>query len=119
MKPTVTNGIIAGALGGTLGGLFSTGGPPAVLYLSNATNDNVVYFATIQFYFCVTCLYSTAMRFMSGIIDGQILMYSAIGIVGCLIGDFLGKIVFGKLDSNKLKLVIYIGMLLSGILMIF
>ena len=54
IKPTLMNGVLAGALGGTLGGLFSTGGPPAVLYLNSATNDNMIYFATIQFYFCFT-----------------------------------------------------------------
>ena len=31
IKPTCLNGILAGSLGGTLSGLFSTGGPPAVL----------------------------------------------------------------------------------------
>ena len=40
IKPTIPNGIVAGTLGGALGGLFSTGGPPAVLYLTNATSDN-------------------------------------------------------------------------------
>ena len=119
LKPTFLNGITAGTLGGTLGGLFSTGGPPAVLYLSSATNDNMTYFATMQFYFCFTNLYATAMRATSGIINGDILIYSAIGMLGCLIGDFIGKIVFGKLDSNKLKLVIYIGMAISGIVMFF
>ncbi|MBQ6848196.1 MAG: sulfite exporter TauE/SafE family protein [Clostridia bacterium] len=119
LKPTILNGIMAGALGGTLGGLFSTGGPPAVLYLNSATNDSITYFATIQFYFCFTNLYATVMRVTNGIINVDILMYSAIGMIGCLIGDFVGKIVFGKLDSNTLKFVIYIGMSISGILMFF
>ena len=119
LKPTFPNGIIAGALGGVLGGLFSTGGPPAVLYLSSATKDKMTYFATIQFYFCFTNLYATAMRAANGIINLNILIYSAIGIIGCLVGDFVGKIVFGKLDPNKFKYVIYIGMAISGILMLF
>lgn len=117
--PTVLSGILAGAVGGTLGGLFSTGGPPAVLYLSSATDDNVTYFSTIQFYFCFTNLYATVMRAANGIINVDILMYSAVGIIGCLIGDFIGKKVFDKLDSNKLKFIIYIGMLISGITLFF
>lgn len=51
LKPNLPNGILAGGLGGILGGLFSTGGPPAVIYLSSATVDNITYFATIQFLF--------------------------------------------------------------------
>ena len=119
IKPTCLNGILAGSLGGTLGGLFSTGGPPAVLYLSSATTDNAAYFATIQFYFCVTNLYSTVMRAVNGIINAKVLIYALIGIVGCLIGDYAGRFVFNKLDSNKLKYVIYIGMIISGIVMLF
>ena len=119
IRPDFKNGIVAGALGGTLGGLFSTGGPPAVLYLSSATSDNIAYFATIQFYFCFTNLYATAVRVVNGIITTNILVYAAIGMVGCMIGDFIGRIVFDKLDSDKLKLIIYIGMIISGIVMFF
>ena len=119
LKPTVFNGILAGTLGGTLGGLFSTGGPPAVLYLSSATTSNIAYFATIQFYFCFTNLYATAFRVVNGIIDLQLLVYALIGIVGCMLGDFVGRCVFDKLNSDKLKLIIYIGMLISGAVMFF
>ncbi len=119
IKPTPVNGVLSGALGGALGGLFSTGGPPVVLYLNNATTDNMVYFATISFYFCFTDTYATAVRVINGIITPQLLLYAAIGVVGCLAGDFIGKKVFDKLDSDKLKKVIYIGMIISGIVMFF
>ncbi|MBQ1263574.1 MAG: TSUP family transporter [Oscillospiraceae bacterium] len=119
IKPTFLNGVLSGALGGTLGGLFSTGGPPAVLYLSSATTDNMTYFATIQFYFCFTNLYATSIRIVNGIIDLEILILAAIGMVGCMIGDFVGKKVFDKLDSKKLRYVIYVGMLISGVVMFF
>jgi len=118
LRPTVVNGVVAGTLGGTLGGLFSTGGPPAVLYLTHATTDNMVYFATIQFYFCFTNWYATANRVLNGVVTWQLLVYAVIGIVGCMAGDFVGRRVFNKLDGAKLKTVIYTGMIVSGILMI-
>ena len=119
IKPTIPNGIVAGTLGGALGGLFSTGGPPAVLYLTNATADNVTYFATIQFYFCLTNYYTTATRAIHGLITVDLLVYGAVGILGCIAGDFVGGTVFNKLDARKLKYIIYIGMIVSGILMLF
>lgn len=119
IKPTIPNGIIAGTLGGALNGLFSTGGPPAVLYLTNATPDNITYFATIQFYFCLTNIYATANRAISGLITWELLLYAAVGIIGCIGGDFLGGKIFNKLDAQKMKYVIYIGMIISGILMLF
>lgn len=119
IKATIPNGIFAGVLGGGLGGLFSTGGPPAVLYLTHATADNLTYFATIQFYFCFTNLYATTMRVANGIINADILLYAAIGLIGCMAGDFVGRLVFDKLNPTRLKTIIYIGMILSGILMFF
>lgn len=119
LKPTFLNGVFAGSLGGMLSGLFSTGGPPAVLYLSSATKDNQVYFATIQFYFLFTNFYTTAVRIFNGIVTTEILNYAVVGTVGCLVGNYIGRIVFDKLDSNKLRNVIYIGMLISGIVMFF
>lgn len=118
LKPNISNGFLAGSVGGILGGLFATEGPPAVLYLSSATLDNITYFATIQFYFCFTNLYATTMRAINGIINVDVMLYGAIGIVGCMVGDALGRIVFEKLDSGKLKRIIYIGMIISGITML-
>jgi uncharacterized membrane protein YfcA len=119
IKPTPVNGIIAGTLGGALNGLFSTGGPPAVLYLTSAAPDNITYFATIQFYFCLTNIYATANRAINGLVTVDLLIYAAVGIIGCIAGDFFGTKVFNKLDAKKLKYVIYVGMIISGILMLF
>lgn len=117
IKPTFLSGLLAGALGGTLGGLFSTGGPPAVLYVSSATSSNIAYFATIQFYFCFTNLYATTMRVINGVINEQVLLFAAVGMIGCMIGDTIGKMVFDKLNAKMLKTIIYIGMIISGIVM--
>jgi len=118
IKPTKTNGIMAGVLGGGLNGLFSTGGPPIVLYLTHATENNLAYFAGIQFYFCITNIYATLLRIMNGYVTWSVLVFALIGFAGCVIGDFIGTFVFDKLDAKKLKTVIYIGMIISGITMI-
>ena len=68
INATAFGGALAGAVGGALNGLFSTGGPPVVLYLSSAMQSNLAYFATIQFYFGVTNLYSVATRAVNGIV---------------------------------------------------
>lgn len=119
MKPTIANGFLAGAIGGTLNGLFSTGGPPAVLYLTNAIENNAQYFATIQFYFFFTNIYAMIMRAANGFVNLDILIYAVIGIAGCMIGDFFGKFLFDKLNPNTLRVIIYIAMIISGITMIF
>ena len=68
--------------------------------------------------FCFTNIYATTMRVVNKIVTLEIFIYALIGIIGCMIGDCIGKVVFDKLDSQKMKLVIYIGMLISGVIMI-
>ena len=118
IRPTVVNGIISGALSGVLGGLFSTGGPPVVLYLTHATDSKEKYFASTQFFFFVTNVYATVMRIVEGIVTLEVLVYALIGFFGCMAGDFVGKFFFDKLNPDRLKFVIYIGMLFSGVIMI-
>ncbi len=118
IKPTARNGLIAGGVGGILSGLFSTGGPPVVLYLMNAFSDNLMYFTSTQFYFAFTGIYSTLVRAFNGIITFEVVVYSVIGFAGSMIGNFVGKMVFDKLQTQKLRQLIYIGMIVSGIIMV-
>lgn len=118
MRRSTKNGIISGGLGGVLNGLFSTGGPPVVLYLSQVANDNMEYFAGIQFYFCVTNIFATVLRAFNGLVTKQAIIMAAFGFIGCMIGDAVGSLVFDRLNAKKLKFIIYIGMIISGVLMI-
>ena len=118
LKASTPVGIAIGTTGGILSGLFSTGGPPVVLYLSGIIADKDIYFATIQGYFAITDLYGVGTRVFSGIITWQVLLLAAIGWIGSLTGNILGGLVFEKLNAQRLKQIIYIGMIISGILMI-
>jgi len=119
IKPNWRNAVLTGALGGALNGLFSTGGPPIVLYLTHAMSDKMIYFASIQFYFALSNLFSAVTRVVNGIITWEIALYALIGLIGCSIGNLIGTKVFDRLDSDKFKKVIYIAMIISGILMFF
>lgn len=118
MRPSLPAGIGIGAVSGTLSGLFSTGGPPVVLYLSGIIEDKLIYFATIQGYFAITDLYGVFNRLIGGIITWQVLLLAVIGWVGSLAGNLLGSLVFHRLDAARMKRIIYIGMIISGLLMI-
>ena len=59
------------------------------------------------------------MRLVNGLFTLEMLFLFAIGFVGAVAGDFLGKLVFNKLNAKKLRLIIYIGMIISGIIMFF
>ena len=67
----------------------------------------------------MTNLYAVGVRVASGLVTWQVLLYTAVGLVGCFAGDLVGKKVFDKLNAELLKKIIYILMLISGALMIF
>ena len=118
LKASLPGGITIGTVGGVLSGLFATGGPPVVLYLSSIISDKMIYFATIQGYFAITDLYGLGTRIFNGIVTWQVLLFAAIGWIGSLIGNTLGGLVFNKINAQTLKKIIYIGMIVSGIIMI-
>ena len=117
IKPTFLNGVLAGGMGGVLNGLFSTGGPPIVLYLMSSIDNNLMYFASAQCYFCVTGIYSITVRALNGVITPDVLIYAAIGFFGCIFGNIAGKYTFDKLNANMLRKIVYFGMLASGLIM--
>ena len=117
-KPTMLKGIICGIGSGLLNGLFSTGGPPAVIYVDNVSTNKDEYFACIQFFFAVSNIYALIFRLINGLITVQLLEYALIAAVGCFFGNYVGKKVFNKLDSSTIKAIIYVALLISGVIMI-
>ena len=58
------------------------------------------------------------MRALNGLITREILLLSVLGLAGWWIGDRVGTKVFARLNPERLRRVIYIGMIASGILML-
>ena len=119
MRPSIPGGLAAGAVSGVLGGMFSMGGPPIVIYLVQAVSDKTLYFATMQAHFAVTNLYTAATRAINGIISPKVLMCFAIAVAGSMVGNHIGGKCFDKLDSAKVKKLVYLVMIISGLTMLF
>lgn len=118
LRPGIAAGAGAGALSGVLNGLFSTGGPPVVLYLTAALKDKNVYFASIQFFFFATNVYSVIFRAINGMLTLSVLLDFGVSLVACLFGNFLGRLLFDRLNPDVLRLIIYVGMAISGVIML-
>lgn len=118
VKPTKTLQISMGAASGVLGGFFGMHGPPAVIYFLASESDKNRYMAICQAYFFLTNVIMTIFRAQNGFLTpdvGYSWLYACIGVV---IGSFIGKKVFDKISAEKLRLIIYIYMIISGIVAI-
>ena len=118
IRASARNGLIAGAIGGVMSGMFATGGPPASLYFSATTDTKEEYLATIQGYFAVTNFYVVALRVANGVLTGSLLAYTAAGLAGLLLGNVLGIYVFRRISVERMRQAIYVMMAVSGLLML-
>ena len=116
IKPTWYAGLIAGTLSGILGGMFSIGGPPVVIYFMQSEDDFDRYFSTISAYFVFSGVISIATKTIAGFITENVWIALAISIPAMLVGSFVGKKTKDRIDPNMLKKVVYGFMAISGLI---
>ncbi len=118
MQANIPNGLLAGGIGGVMSALFSVGGPPISLYYSSAFEDKEQYLATIQTYFLISNIYIIALRVKGGVVTEQVLLCSAVAVSGMILGTWLGKRIFDRINANTMRRFIYILMAVSGLVML-
>ena len=115
IRKTTRNAGIAGVVSGLCGGLFSVNGPPMVLYFISVIEEKKTYLATLQAYFIINNIYLLIIRSASGLMPEGIGLSALFGLGGLLIGSFIGGKIFNKIDGKKLKKIVYIVMVVSGL----
>jgi uncharacterized membrane protein YfcA len=115
LKPTVTSGIIAGTVSGFAAGLFNIGGPPMVAYFLSVSDDKEKYHATLQTYFTLLGIAVIGNHLLQGHITTTIMGYSGVGMIGALCGGWFGLKLFARLSFRRIKIFMYVFMIVSGI----
>ena len=115
IKPTWYAGLIAGITSGIMGGMFSMGGPPVVIYYLHSEKDQENYLATLSAYFVISDIFSIIMKVSAGFVTKNVLISSIFAATGLIFGIVLGHITRKKMNAKLLKKAIYAVMMLSGI----
>ncbi|MBP5724689.1 MAG: sulfite exporter TauE/SafE family protein [Bacteroidales bacterium] len=115
VKPTKTLQVSMGALSGVMGGLFGMHGPPAVIYFLAVEPSKYRYMAVCQAYFLLTNIIMTFFRARNGFLTEFVGWGFLYAIGGVVVGSYLGRKVFDKLPSDRLRKIIYIYMIFSGV----
>lgn len=118
LRDSIPSALAAGGIGGVMSALFSIGGPPVSLYYSAVLDDKEEYLATIQTYFMFSNIYMTAVRVHSGVVTKDVLVCSAVALVGMALGTWAGKKVFDRINGELMRKLIYIMMAVSGATML-
>jgi uncharacterized membrane protein YfcA len=115
-KPSLWKGVIAGAISGVMNGLFAMGGPPMVIYFMVSSKDMKDYLATIQLYFALSNIYTTAIKAAAGYVTKEVLVFFVIALISALVGIEIGKKIFSRCKPDVLKKAVYGFMAISGVI---
>jgi len=109
---------IAGFATGLIGGTFSAGGPPTIIYTMLAGWDKDGIKATLSGFFLVTGFLIACAQWVSGLTNNLVLQYLSISALPIICGVYTGSLLYSRASTSsyiRLILILLIGM---GILMI-
>lgn len=105
----------AGLLGGSIGALFGTGGPPYVIYLSHRMRDKGQLRATFSGLFIIDGLTRIVSFTLSGLLHGQLVLAYLGAMPVALAALWAGSHVHTRLTNDQMMKLISLILLGSGI----
>lgn len=115
VRATLPVQVTTGTISGVMGGIFGMQGPPAVLYFMACTTTKETYMAMAQCYFAIGNIFMTCYRAGNGFLTPAVGYGWLCGILGVLIGTWIGDKVFSHIPIGTLRIIIYVYMAISGI----
>jgi len=112
-------GLIAGFLGGCLGGMFGTGGPPVIIYLNRKIRDNRAFRATLILYFLVTNTWQLVTYSCARLISWEVLKFVSYLLPAFIIGNLLGSILHIKVNQVLFNRIVALVLLMAGVFLVF
>lgn len=106
IKPTAKNGILWGALGGTLSGLFGMA-PIMVFYFLAVTSGKNSYMGSLQMFFFIGGSFDIFFRFQSGMVTLDVIKTASFALIFVLAGFISGRLLLKKLSMPQMQKIIY------------
>jgi uncharacterized membrane protein YfcA len=102
-------------MAGVIHGLFVSGGPLLVAYMSKKQQQKETFRATLSVVWLVLNSIIFIQSLFLGQITSNIVVYSAIAIVPLFIGILLGSALLQKMSQRSFMLLSYVLLIISGI----
>ncbi len=109
---------IIGTISGIMGGMFAMPGPPVVLYCISSIENKREYVVTLQAFSVIFNIFYTLFRAKVGFYSESTLLWWGAGLIGLMIGTSLGSRCSERISNQRLKQIVYVMMILSGIIAI-
>lgn len=85
-----------------------------VAYYDSVIDDPVTYQATIQTFFFLTSIAMVTEDILCIHLSSKIGILAFFGIIGCLVGTFVGTKILQRISMKTVRKIAYIVMLLAG-----
>ncbi|ANH37007.1 Sulfite exporter TauE/SafE [Nocardioides dokdonensis FR1436] len=106
---------VAGAVSGALLTSTAMNGPPLVLVLDGAGLEKRSFRATLQAVFCLHDVMAMAAFAVLGLLTTTVLVASGGGVVGVLVGWWLGDLVFEQLSPTTFRRLVLGGLVVASL----
>lgn len=110
---------LAGFASGIIGGAFSAGGPPCIIYVSLTGWKKDEIKATLSFFFFTTGLITSAAHALSGLITTAVLGYFVVSCLFTCIGVYTGSCLYDRIKQETYILIMLLLLMVLGGMMIF
>jgi uncharacterized membrane protein YfcA len=108
--------ILAGGIGGFMGGATSMSGPVVVMFLMNQKQDKVAFRANLVRFFCLGNIMTLAIMYVMGVVDTAVFGLAGYIVPGVLVGTWLGDKVFERVSPTLFRHLIIVVLIVCGLL---
>ncbi len=105
----------AGVISGTLNGLISTGGPPAVLFLNNQGVPKKEFRANLLAYFLFLSLASVPTFLAGGLLSAQVAQTALMLVPAMFLGAYAGNKLLHRLPERLFRVIALLVVILAGL----
>ena len=104
---TIPMAFVFGLIGGICSGFFAMGGPLWAIYFMSLTDKREEYMGSTQACIVFTGILETIMRSINGLFAINMIPLAVIGIIFINVGKKIGIAFAGKIDNQKVGMLIY------------
>lgn len=108
--------VIAGGIGGFMGGATSMSGPVVAMFLMNQKQDKVAFRANLVRFFCLGNIMTLGTMYFMGAVDTAVFSLAGYIVPGVLVGTWLGEKAFQRVSPALFRQLIIAVLIVCGLI---
>lgn len=108
--------VVAGGIGGFMGGATSMSGPVVAMFLMNQKQDKAAFRANLVRFFCLGNIMTLATMYFMGAVDTTVFGLAGYIVPGVLVGTWLGEKAFRRVSPSLFRQLVIVVLIVCGLL---